>query len=48
MRFAPGGPILNWFGETGDQPMYGRIGTIYCDEEPAIELLEIVTAAAPS
>ena len=45
MRFAPRGPILNWFGETGDQPMYGRIGTIYCDEEPAIELLEIVTAA---
>jgi hypothetical protein len=23
--------------------MYGRIGTIYCNEEPAIELLEIVT-----
>jgi hypothetical protein len=47
MRFAPRGPVLNWFGESGDQPMYGRIGTIYCDEEPAIELLEIVTAVSP-
>jgi hypothetical protein len=23
-------------------PVYGRLGTIYCDDEPAIELLEIV------
>ncbi|MGB7157790.1 MAG: hypothetical protein WBD40_06975 [Tepidisphaeraceae bacterium] len=45
MRFPARGPTLTWFGETGDQPMYGRIGTIYCDEEPAIELLEIVTVA---
>ena len=24
------------------EPAYGRVGTIYCNEEPAIELLEIV------
>jgi hypothetical protein len=23
-------------------PLYGRLGTIYCDDEPAIEVLEIV------
>jgi hypothetical protein len=45
MRFPGRGPTLTWFGDTGEQDLYGRIGTIYCDEEPAIELLEIVTCA---
>jgi len=45
MRFPARGPTLAWFGDAGNEPLYGRIGTIYCDEEPAIELLEIVTAA---
>jgi hypothetical protein len=44
MRFPARGPMLTFFGEAGDRPLYGRIGTIYCDEKPAIELLEIVTA----
>jgi hypothetical protein len=44
MRFPARGPMLTFFGEAGDRPLYGRIGTIYCDERPAIELLEIVTA----
>ena len=44
MRFPPRGPMLTFFGDAGDRPLYGRIGTIYCDEKPAIELLEIVTA----
>ena len=44
LRFPPGGPVLKWFGAPaeGSEPLYGRIGTIYCNEEPAIELLEIV------
>lgn len=29
------------FGGRG--PVYGRVGTIYCDDEPAIELLEVVS-----
>jgi hypothetical protein len=45
LRFPGGGPLLRFFGERGGEPMYGRIGTIYCDEDPAIELLEIVTSA---
>lgn len=43
LRFPPGGPVLGLFGDTQTaQPVYGRVGTIYCNEEPAIELLEIV------
>jgi hypothetical protein len=43
LRFPPGGPVLRLFGDNQTaQPAYGRIGTIYCNEEPAIELLEIV------
>jgi chorismate-pyruvate lyase len=48
LRFEASSPLLAWFGAT--EAMYGRIGTIYCDSQPAIELLEIVTgiaAAAP-
>jgi hypothetical protein len=44
MCFPAGGPMLTFFGDAGTKPLYGRIGTIYCDEQPAIELLEIVTA----
>ena len=43
LRFPGGGPLLTFFGDTSRRPMYGRIGTIYCNEEPAIDLLEIVT-----
>jgi hypothetical protein len=43
MRFPARGPMLTFFGDTGSSPLYGRIGTIYCDEKPAIDLLEIVT-----
>jgi hypothetical protein len=44
MRFPARGPMLTFFGDAGERPLYGRIGTIYCDEKPAIQLLEIVTA----
>jgi hypothetical protein len=43
LRFPPGGPVLRLFGAAEREAVYGRLGTIYCDEEPAIELLEIVT-----
>ena len=43
LRFPPGGPVLRLFGAAEQRPVYGRLGTIYCDGEPAIELLEIVT-----
>jgi hypothetical protein len=43
LRFPSGGPVLKLFGANEPQAVYGRLGTIYCDGEPAIELLEIVT-----
>ena len=44
LRFPPDGPLVRWFGAPPGpgQPYYGRVGTIYCNEEPAIQLLEIV------
>ncbi len=43
IRFPDDGPTLNLFGPLPHPgPVYGRIGTIYCDGEPAIEVLEIV------
>ena len=45
LRFGAHGPLLSFFGDARDEDLYGRIGTIYCNEEPAIDLLEIVTAA---
>jgi hypothetical protein len=44
MQFPARGPMLKFFGDAGASALYGRIGTIYCDENPAIDLLEIVTA----
>jgi chorismate-pyruvate lyase len=40
-RFAPQSPIARHFGSL-NAPVYGRWGVIYCDEKPAIRLLEIV------
>lgn len=43
IKFPEGGPTLNLFGKLPHPgPVYGRLGTIYCDGEPAIEVLEIV------
>ena len=46
VRFAPECTVLALF-EIGDLPaeVYGRLGTIYCNNQPAIELLEIVVNA---
>jgi hypothetical protein len=44
MRFPARGPLLAFFGDARERELYGRIGTIYCNDEPAIDLLEIVTA----
>lgn len=42
VKFAAGSPVVEFFGGYNDVPVYGRLGVIYCDDEPAIELLEIV------
>lgn len=43
LRFRGDSPLLVGSGLESHEELYGRIGTIYCDEQPAIELLEIVT-----
>lgn len=41
-KVEPGTEQLAWFGLADAKPMYGRLGFIHCDEQPAVELLEIV------
>jgi len=41
VRFGEGTPLLAHFGP-GVREAFGRIGIIYCDQQPAIELLEVV------
>ncbi len=43
LRFPGPSPQDEYFGEQAGRAVYGRVGTIYCNEAPAIELLEIVT-----
>jgi hypothetical protein len=43
LRFDPGNAVLRWYGARVDHPLYGRMGTIFCNGEPAVEVLEIVT-----
>lgn len=47
LRFPEGGPVLRLFGppSVGGGAAYGRVGTIYFNDEPAIEVLEIVVNA---
>jgi hypothetical protein len=45
LRVHPGKALMRWFGL--EQPLltYGRLAMIHCNEQPAIELLEIVAPA---
>jgi hypothetical protein len=42
LRLPESSAVVGLFGATNSEPLYGRIGTIYCDDEPCIEVLEIV------
>jgi hypothetical protein len=42
LRVLPGPAMVGWFGLDGPRPTYGRFALIHCDEQPAVELLEIV------
>ncbi len=43
LRFVPDHPVLKCFDPAGNAvEVFGRLGTIYCDDRAAIELLEIV------
>jgi hypothetical protein len=48
LRVIPGPAMMGWFSLDRPQPTYGRLGFIYCDEQPAVELLEILAPVAES
>jgi hypothetical protein len=41
-RVTPSPPMMAWFDLDRPRITYGRMGIIFCDEQPAIEVLEIV------
>ena len=42
LKVAPHPTICQWFGLTEGVTTWGRLGVIFCDERPAIEVLEIL------
>lgn len=42
LRFPQHGQVLKLFDPSFSQATWGRLGTIFCNDEPAIELLEMV------
>jgi chorismate-pyruvate lyase len=46
LRFPEGSAVLKLFTPEPQGLVFGRLGTIYCDHEPCIELLEIVLNTA--
>jgi len=43
LKVNPGPELMRWFGLSEPTPAYGRTAIIHCDDQPAVELLEIVT-----
>ena len=41
-KITPGEVLQTWLNSGSDEPVYGRTALIYCNGEPAVELLEIV------
>ncbi len=42
IQLPPKSDVMRLFGQENTTPVWGRIATIYCNNEPAIELLETV------
>jgi chorismate-pyruvate lyase len=42
LRVMPGPAMMQWFGCDAATPAYGRAAVITCDDQPAIEVVEIV------
>jgi chorismate-pyruvate lyase len=42
LRVLPSPAMTRWFGLDRPRSTYGRLAIIHCDEQPAVELLEIV------
>jgi chorismate-pyruvate lyase len=42
LRVIPGPAMMKWFGLDRPTPTYGRLAMIHCNDQPAVELVEIV------
>jgi hypothetical protein len=42
LQITPGPKIAGWFGLSRPETCYGRLGVIFCDDRPAIAVLEIL------
>ncbi len=42
LQITPGPKLAGWFGLTRPEICYGRLGVIFCDDRPAIAVLEIL------
>jgi len=42
LRLQAGSAVVGLFDASNSESLYGRLGMIYCDDEPCIEVLEIV------
>jgi chorismate-pyruvate lyase len=43
VRVTPNSAMRSWFAMAADEPLYGRLGVIDTDGQPAIEVLEILS-----
>ena len=46
LRVIPDPAMMKWFGLDKPVPTYGRLAIIHCNDQPAVELLEIVAPAS--
>lgn len=42
LQITPGPKLAEWFGLSRPETCYGRLGVIFCDDRPAIAVLEIL------
>jgi hypothetical protein len=42
LRVTPNAAMCDWFGLSEARVTYGRLGVIFCDGKPAIEMLEVL------
>jgi len=42
LKVMPNRSMCGWFGLTEPEETYGRLGVIFCDGKPAIEVLEVM------
>jgi chorismate-pyruvate lyase len=47
VRFDADSAVVRLYNLATPKVLYGRLGTIFCNHQPAIELLEIVTGVEP-